>query len=47
MIKKVKRYTNYIIYKPYTVNENLRQIRIIKPSQIANISSSFKKSIRG
>jgi IMP dehydrogenase len=23
MIKKVKRYTNYIIYKPYTVNENL------------------------
>lgn len=31
----------------FTVNENLRQIKIIKPSQIANVVSSFKRALRG
>ncbi len=31
----------------FTVNENLRQIKIIKPSQVANVISSFKRALRG
>jgi len=31
----------------FSVNENLRQIKIIKPSQIANVVSSFKRALRG
>lgn len=31
----------------FTTNENLRQIKVIKPSLIASISSHFKKSMRG
>ena len=31
----------------FDVNESLRQIKVIKPSQIANIVSSYKKSIKG
>tara|TARA_Y100000114_G_scaffold99181_1_gene92371 strand:- start:220 stop:948 length:729 start_codon:yes stop_codon:yes gene_type:complete len=30
----------------FTVNESLRQIKVIKPSQINNIVTSYKKSIR-
>ena len=31
----------------FTVNENLRQIKVIKPSQVANVVSSFKRALRG
>ena len=31
----------------FATNESLRQIKVIKPSQITNIVTSFKKSIRG
>ena len=37
--------TNEDIY--FAVNESLRQIKVIKPSQITNIITSFKRSIRG
>jgi hypothetical protein len=36
--------TNEDVYN--AVNDNLRQIRIIKPSQIVNVVSSFKRAIR-
>ena len=31
----------------FDTNENLRQIKVVKPSQITNVITSFKKSIRG
>lgn len=31
----------------FTINENLRQIKIIKPSQVTNLVSSFKRAVRG
>ena len=31
----------------FDTNENLRRIKVIKPSQITNVITSFKKSIRG
>lgn len=31
----------------FATNESLRQIKVIKPSQITNVVTSFKKSIRG
>ena len=37
--------TNEDVY--FATNESLRQIKIIRPSQITNISTSFKRSVRG
>ena len=37
--------TNEDVY--FAVNENLRQIKVIKPNLIASISSNFKTSMRG
>ena len=37
--------TNEDVY--FAVNESLRQIKVIKPSQITNVITSFKRSIRG
>ena len=37
--------TNEDVY--FATNEALRQIKIIRPSQITNIATSFKRSVRG
>ena len=37
--------TNEDVY--FTTNDNLRQIKVIKPSQITNIVTSFKRAVRG
>jgi len=37
--------TNEDVY--FATNDNLRQIKVIKPAQVANIVSSFKRALRG